>query len=67
MMRQSSERKPCGTGWDRFSGGNGSRRKHKRGWEDPSVVGLDGAVAKSTSRRSSNGKTTIVSGGIGVA
>jgi hypothetical protein len=34
---------------------------------DPSVVGLDGAVAKSASRRSSNGKTTIMSGGVGVA
>jgi hypothetical protein len=65
-MRQSSERKSCGTGWGWFSGGNGSLRKHKRGWEDPSVVGLDGAVAKSTSKRGSDGKTTIMSRGVGV-
>ena len=44
-----------------------SFRKHKRGWEDPSVVGLDGAVAKSTSERGRNGKTTIMSRGVGVA
>ena len=43
-----------------------SFRKHKRGWEDPSVVGLDDAVAKSTSKRGSDGKTTIMSGGVGV-
>ena len=59
MLRQSSERM--------FSGGSGSLRKHKRGWEDPSVVGLDDTMAKGTSKRGCNGKTTIMSRGEGVA
>ena len=46
MVRQSSELKFYGTGWDFISGGNGNCRKdfarHEVTWENPCVVTLDG-------------------------